>query len=528
MRFKFVLVSVLLCVLLVGCGTSESVQNANELVLAFGEEPESGFDPIKGSGHYGTSLFQSALFQRDLDLNIVGDLATGYELSEDRLVYTVTLRDGVKFSDGTEFGVQDVVFTYETAKKDGSSSVDLSNLESVEGSGNTVVFTLYEPDITFVSKMASLGIVPSGSYSSSYGENPIGTGPFAFVEWKKGEQLITKPNPYYYGEAVPFEKVTFLFVDESNASLLARSKSVDVVRIPVSDVDVSVDGYHVETVKTMDNRGVTFPMEKRDGRVSDERAIVPGAVVGNDITSDLAIRKAMNVAIDRQALIDGALNGQGSKAYSICDGMPWFNEEVMKFEDGNVEEAVKILEEAGWMLNEEGVRSKGGLVAKLNLYYAYKDRENLALAFADTGKKIGIEITPVYAEWSEIEPLMSSEMVLFGWGGYDPLELYYTYESSMGGFDYYNPNYYKNDVVDGYLHEALKSASLEEAYALFKKAQWDGVTGCSNLGDCPWVWMVNENHCYLVKDDLEIGRQKVQPHGGGWTMLDTISSWKRK
>ena len=540
-KFKKVL-PVLLCLfMLVGCGTTATNDevaveseapvetNDNELVLGFGYEPDGGFDPIRGSGHYGTSLFQSALFKRDVDLKVVEDLATDYELDEDRTTYTVTLRDGVKWSDGSDLSVDDVVFTYNTAKTEGTATVDLSNLESVEAvDDHTVAFHLATPDISFISKMVSLGIVPSKLYGEGYGENPVGTGPFEFVEWKKGEQLITKPNPYYYGEPVPFEKVTFLFLEPTQATVLAKMQGADVIRIPVTDVNVEFDGYHLETIKTMDNRGVTFPMPKRNGEVTGENTIVPGAVIGNDITSDLAVRKAFNIAIDRQAMIDGALNGQGTSAYSICDGTPWFNEEVMNFKDGDIEEANRILDEAGWVMGEDGVRSKDGLRAEMNLYYAYKDRENLALAFCETGKKIGFDLTPVYGEWSEIEPLMYSEMVLFGWGGYDPLELYYTYSSSMCGIDYYNPNYYSNKTVDAYLDAALQSATLEEAYDNFKKAQWDGETGCSNLGDAPWVWMVNENHCYLVKDNLEIGRQKVQPHGGGWPMLDTIANWKRK
>ena len=72
----------------------------------------------------------------------------------------------------------------------------------------------------------------------------------------------------------------------------------------------------------------------------------------------------------------------------------------------------------------------------------------------------------------------------------------------------------------------MSSDTVEELNENFKLAQWDGETGLSAKGDCPWVWLVNENHVYLVRDGLDIGRQKIQPHGGGWPMLDTISNWK--
>lgn len=501
--------------------------NHDELVLGLGYEPEGGFDPISGSGHYGTSLFQSALFKRDVDLNVVDDLATDYKISDDRLQYTVTIRDDALWSDDEKVTSKDVVFTYDLAKQEGTAAVDLTNLLEVEPVDDyTVLFTLKEPDIGFVSKMISLGIVPEHCYGDDYGEHPVGCGPFKFVEWKKGQQLITEPNENYYGDKVPFEKVTFLFLDPQTQVTTAKAKAADVVRIPVTEANTEFEGYHLETLKTMDNRGVSFPFVKRSGEVTDDSTIAPGSVIGNDITSDIAIRKAFDIAIDRQALIDGALNGHGTKASSICDGMPWFNEETAIKNDGDIEGAIKILEDAGWMLNEDGIREKDGMVADLDLWYAYKDRENIALAFAETGNKLGIHITPIYAEWSEVEPKMYSELVLFGWGGYDPLELYYSYSSTMRGKEYYNTNYYSNEVVDDYFNKALTAGSEEEAYDYFKKAQYDGTTGLSGMGDCPWVWMVNENHLYLVKDGLDIGKQKVQPHGGGWPVLDTISNWK--
>ena len=69
-------------------------------MLAVGSEPETGFDPTTGWGRYGSPLFQSTLLKRDHDLNIVNDIATVYEVSEDGKIWTVLLRDDVKFSDG--------------------------------------------------------------------------------------------------------------------------------------------------------------------------------------------------------------------------------------------------------------------------------------------------------------------------------------------------------------------------------------------------------------------------------------------
>lgn len=528
-RFSLLVTLFVAVGLLVGCGSTGGVHtpSEDELILAFGYEPEEGWDPIKGSTHYGTSLFQTGLFKRDIDLNIVEDLAESYELSDDGCTYTVTLRPDIKFSDGSDLTVDDVVFTYQTAKDDGSATVDLSNMKSVKAiSDNQVQFELVNADISFLAKMASLGIVPKASYTADYGKNPVGTGPFKFVSWKQGESLNVEPNPYYYGDKVPFKKITFLFVEGDQATVLAKAGQADVIRIPVEQANVEFEGYHLETLKTMDNRGVALPYVPNTGEVTDDNTIAPNSPIGNDVTSDIAIRKALNIAVDRQAIIDGALNGQGTAAYSLCDGTPWFNEDTVINNDGDIETANKMLDDAGWHKASDGIREKNGVRAQFTLWFAYQDRENIALAFVDAAKKCGIDAKAQYASWEEIEPKMYSEPVLFGWGDYNPLELYYNYSSSMRGHDYYNSGYYADDKVDSYLDAAMQSRNLDDCYSNLKKAQWDGECGLSSLGDAPWVWLVNENHLYLVKDGLDIGKQKVQPHGGGWPLLDTISNWK--
>ncbi|ERT57474.1 peptide/nickel transport system substrate-binding protein [Peptoniphilus koenoeneniae] len=508
-----------------------TAQVKDELVLGFGSEPEKGFDPITGWGHYGTSIFQSALLKRDLDLNIVNDLAKEYSLSEDKLTYNVTLRDDVKWSDGEKFTAKDVEFTYNLAKEKNAPGSNLSRLASAKATGDyTIELKLDKPDISFVSSMCSLPIVPEHAYDEkTYGSNPIGTGPYKMVEWKVGQQLIIEPNENYYGEKSPFKKITFLFFKDTDASLAtAKEKVCDVIRVPYTAHDINVEGYHIESLDTVDNRGISMPMEKNTGKVTGDETLAPGSPIGNNVTSDIAIRKALNIAIDRKKIIDEVLDGQGSVASSIADGMPWFNEETRITNDGDIEGAKKILAEGGWKLNDKGILEKDGVEAKFNLYLAYKDREDIALQFAKTAKELGIEVNVEYGDWDAITPHMYSDAIFFGWGGYDPLEMYYNYSGTMVGREYYNANYYDNKTVNEHFEKGLSATSAEGLNEEFKKAQFDGQTGLSSLGDCPWIWILNENHLYLVRDDLDIGKQKIQPHGGGWPIVDTISNWKWK
>lgn len=506
----------------------ETSHPKDELILGIGSEPEKGFDPIHEASHSSSLIFHSSLLKRDLDLNIVNDLAKDYKISDDKLTYTVTLKDDLKFSDGSPLTADDVVFSYTKAKEENTAGINLTRFVKAEKvDDKTLNLILEKPDISFTTTMASLGIVSKDKYKDGYGENPVGSGPFKLVEWKKGQEMIVEPNEYYYGDAVPFKKVTFIFFKDDDAALATAKEGLcDIIRIPYTAKDMEVEGFHQLSVKTVDNRGISLPVVANTGEVTDDKTLAPGAPIGNDVTSDIAIRKALNIAMDRQEIIDHVLNGEATKATSIADNLPWYNEETADIKDGDTEAAKKILDEAGWKEGPDGIREKDGLKAKFDLYYAYQDRENLAVYFAEKAKEIGIDVNPIYGDWDFFADKMYSQAVLFGWGGYDPLDMYYSYASKFRGYDYYNTNFYANERVDKYFEDGLSADNLEDFYDNFKKAQWDGEGGFSWKGDCPWVWLVNENHLYLVRDGLELGKTKIEPHSSRYTLIDSIVNWK--
>lgn len=492
----------------------------DELVLSIKGEPSNGFDPTTGWGRYGSPLFQSTLFKRDNDLNIVNDLAIGYEVSEDGKVWTVTLREDVTFSDGVNLTGEDVKFTFETALQKGSI-VDFTNLEKVEVENSfTVRFTLKSPQSTFIHSLVETGIVPVHAYSDKYAQQPIGSGPYEFVQWDKGQQLIVKANPNYYGNKPYFQRITFLFLNEDATFATAQAGQVDIAAIPATFTHKEVKGMRLEAIRSVDSRGIAFPYVE-SGHFTED-----GLPIGNDVTADPAIRKAMNVAIDRQALIDGVLDGYGSKAYTSVDGLPWWNEETV-FEDSNLLQAEQILADAGWIdSDDDGIVEKDGVKAQFSLYYPADDaiRQSLSIVVADMLKQLGIAINVEGASWDKIEQKMYSNAVMMGWGSHNPQELYNVYSSNFAGIEYYNTGFYKNDVVDGYLEKALTSNDVEEALSYWQKAQWDGTTGIS--ADTPWAWLVNIDHVYLIRDNLDIGNQRVQPHGHGWPLTSNIEQWK--
>lgn len=527
----FFIVIALFSAMLAGCTKETDRSKAigvvgvrDDLILAIGGEPEGGFDPTTGWGRYGSPLFQSTLFKRDSNLQIINDLATGYEISEDGLVWAVTLREDVKFSDGKPLTADDVVYTYETAANSGSV-IDLNVMEKAEALGQyKVSFTLKQPQSTFINILLATGIVPKHAHGADYAEKPMGSGPFKFVQWDKGQQLIVEVNPEYYGEKPFFKKLTFLFLSEDLAFAAAKTGGVDIASIPHTFGKQGVSGMRLETFESVDNRGIMFPF------VATGRKTSNGAAIGNDVTSDLAIRRAVNIAVDRRALVEGVLEGFGTPAYTVSDGLPWWNPDTV-IKDGSLEVAKEILATNGWAdTDKDGILEKNGLKAQFTLIYPSSDqtRQSLAIAVADMLKPLGISILAEGKSWGDIETMMYSNAVLFGWGSHDPLEMYNLYHSNTAGEGWYNTGYYANAVVDEYMNKALAATTEEEANEFWKRAQWDGITGFAAKGDAPWAWLVNLKHLYLINEKLEIGSQKIQPHGHGWPITDSIVEWRWK
>jgi len=502
----------------------EAAYAPRELVLAVGSEPEAGFDPTTGWGRYGSPLFQSTLLKYDHELNIVYDLATGYQISEDGTQYTVTIRSDAKFSDGTPVTADDVKYTFDTAASSGSV-VDLQILKRVDAiDAGTVQFTLKEAQSTFIYNLVATGIVPRHAHGPDYAAKPLGSGPFQLVQWDRGQQLIVSANPYYYDVKPYFEKITFLFLSEDAAFAAVKAGTVDVAYIPAIFSKQEVPGMRLETVPTVDNRGIMFPYVPSGGTTAE------GYPIGNDVTADIAIRKAINTAIDRNALIAGVLEGRGTPAYSAADGLPWWNPDSV-IQDGDADAAKMLLKNGGWEDRDgDGILEKGSLKAEFTLLYPASDtiRQSLAIAAADMIRPLGIQIHVEGKSWDDIRKLMYSNAVLNGWGSHDPLEMYNLYSSKYAGVGYYNTGFYHNDTVDRYLDAALAARTTEEANEYWKKAQWDGQTGFSARGDAPWAWLVNLDHLYLVKEGLDIGTQKIHPHGHGWPVTDNISEWRWK
>lgn len=525
---KFSALLLALALSLTACGgdpqqaeDGSSAPSKDSVVIAIGSEPET-LDPTQGWGHGNSPIVQSTLVKYTASLAFENDLATGYTLSDDGLVWTFTIRDDAYFTDGKKVTAADVAFTLETAKA-AQGSVDLTYMERAEAlDETTVAVTLSQPTSIFLNTLASIGIVPRHAYGQDYGRNPIGSGPYKFVEWRPQEQILFTANEDYYGGAPAIKNVAIVFMSEDAALAAVQSGQVDVAYSTATLGSTAVEGYHVEAVASADNRGFTLPMLPDEGKTT-----ASGAPIGNNVTCNREIRQAIAYAIDRQLVAEAVLGGFGRPAYSENDAMPWNNPEVVIETDRDY--ARRLLADAGWAdADGDGIVERDGLKAEFTCIYPSGDsvRQAVAMAAAEQVLEVGIRINVEGVSWDEITRRMFSEAVMMGWGSAIPNETYYLYRSEGALLDdFYNPEGYRSDVTDSYLDAAMEALTVEEANRNWRLVQWDGSTGASMRGECPWVWIVNLDHVTFVRDGLSIGEQPIHGHGHGLPLIQNLQEW---
>lgn len=369
------------------------------------------------------------------------DLAVSQQVSDDSMVYIFKIREDAKFSDGNVLTAEDVVFTFETSMQK-ASAADLIMLDKVEAKDTyTVAFYLKHPWSTFPFVLSEVGIVPKHAYNENYGDNPIGSGAWKVADFKKDQQLVLVPNEHYYGKKPNFKKVTILKLDEDAALAGAKSGQLDLVLVDSEFDKTKVEGMKLLKMKAIDAFVVNLPTvaESQDGE----------NIVGNNVTNDPAIRKALNIGIDRQTIVNNSLSGIGETAYGAIADLPWSNSNV--FSDNKIQEAKEILEKAGWLDSDsDGIREKNGVKAEFVVAGRSNDqvRYNTVVALAENAKQFGINIIHKSAPWVECRVARATP-TCWVFGKPNPIEFYRYYHSSQIGKSVIgNPASYSNMLVD--------------------------------------------------------------------------------
>ncbi|WP_396048618.1 ABC transporter substrate-binding protein [Aeromicrobium sp. UC242_57] len=273
--------------------------------------PET-LNPVAGYANTGKGKINEGLLTlrgtADGLPDLVPNLAAALpKISPDAKTWTVTLTPDVTFSDGSALDSEDVVATYRAIADEKSASPiagDLVNLKSVEAvDEETVRFTLEAPQVSF-GTLLLIGIAPSEKITlgqkveeSTLNQEPVGTGPYV-VQSFSPERLVLEPSPTYRGDAPQIKKIVYVVAadDNTRAQRMTAGEFDGTVLPPrLAETFSDRDDFEVVAAKTADWRGLSLPYD-------------------NPFTADPAARLALNIGIDREAIIDGVLAGRGRSA----------------------------------------------------------------------------------------------------------------------------------------------------------------------------------------------------------------------
>ncbi|GAA4025774.1 ABC transporter substrate-binding protein [Allokutzneria multivorans] len=520
--------SVLIVVAAVSACTTPSApdrqtgQDRTAMVLADGYEPET-LNPLLGFGEEGASKLFDGLVEHRADRSVRAALAAEVpQPSPDGTTWTVKLRPGVKFHDGTTFGSEDVVATYRAVLDPAFASTVRSNysmVTAVDSDGPTTVrFTLAYPYAPFVHRMV-LGIVPSESVAqpgplerSPLNAKPVGTGPYKLTEWRRGDRMVMEANDDYFLGAPKVRKLTVVFaIDDNTRAQRMRAGEFDGTALPPLAANGMTDVKGAQVIKhsSADYRTVVMPMN-------------------NPVTGDRAMRLALNYAMNRGGMIQALLGGKGQPASTpIPQALPEFVEPTAQFRYDK-EEAARLLEQAGWVLGADGVRARGPQRASFSLMYPAGDsvRKDLAQAFASDAKAVGVEVKLEGLGWEAIEPRMGADALVLGGGNpFDPdLKSYPLLHSSFAANGFNNPGSYRNAQVDAALDAGRKETDPAQRVAYYRQFQR------AYAADPAMVFLVFLDHTYVVRDGWTGYQEVVDPHTHGltWGPWWNVQSWVPK
>ena len=454
---------VLLTVSLVSAGATVTVLAEEETTLVYGSGDYTRINPAMDEHGEINILIFNGLTAHDGDNQVVPGLAESWDFDDETNTYTFHMAEDAKWQDGEPVTAEDVKFTIEAIMDPENGSENAPNYEDVEEinviDDHTVAFKLEDKNVAFLDYM-TMAVLPKhllegeDMQTSDFFRNPVGTGPYKIEFWDEGQAITLVKNEDYFKGEPSIDKIVFKIVPDDNAKALQlKSGELDLALLTPKDAAAFADdeAYTCYDMKTSDYRGIMFNFENEYWQKN--RDLIPAVCYG----------------LDRQAIIDAVILGQGMPAYGPLQRNIYNYEDVEHY-DYNPEKAKEILEAAGCEMGDDGFYYRDGEKVGFVISVSAGDqvRIDMAQIAAQELKEIGMDVSveiPAQTDWA------GQMAFLIGWGSpFDADDHTYKVFGTDKGANYSG---YSNADVDKYLKEARQSADPEvraEAYANFQKA----------------------------------------------------------
>ena len=449
---------VVLSVMLVSQGSTRQLEHKFTTVVLAHDNDITGLIPFEhanmSSGRIEDVLY-NRLFDYDEDMNIVPVLAEHYEMINDDKTLRIKIREGVRFHNGDELTAEDIAFGFQHWR---DARVKAHMIDAMD---TTEVLDKYTLDVHLKYPYSPLlGNIVAGFSAVSkkaitedpdYKNNPVGTGPYKFVEWKPSERVVVEAfDDYFLGRPEVDQLVYVPVVETTNRTMGLEARDIHI-------------SYDIDPV----DKGI---IHSRRGLDYDE---MPGTRISyviintqREMLNDVRVRNALALAIDREGIISAVLMGAGELAQTPVP------QQVFGY-SGEVEPIVQNMEKARELLEEAGIEQG----TRLSLLTADRG-ENLSIAqiIQANLRDIGIDLVIDIVEWGtylEYSALGRHDIALGGWStgtGDADYALYPLLHSSASGSQG-NRSFYSNPQVDELLDEARNNMDRQVRLANYQAIQ---------------------------------------------------------
>ena len=455
---KFLCVLITLLMVLSGCGGKTEPAEKNSLNFGISGEP-TGLDPATSNEQMAWAVFYQVydtLIYRETDGTYSPRLAERWDVSEDGMQLTFSLKKGVKFHNGEELVAEDVVFTVDRLLESPyTSDIVVGIKEAVALDDYTVQINMEHPYGAILDCISEVNfsIVNKEAveeYGDQYTRNPVGTGPYKFISWNSGEKIELEACDDYYRGEPSIKKLTFKIMnDSSTAAIALETSNLDFLsHAPITDRENLMNNENIEWYETEILGCVFVAFNNETGIFSDPR-----------------LRQAVSYAIDKEAMIEGAVEGLGRPLESLIPPTCFGYSEDFKGYEYNLEKARSLMEEAGYPNGFTAV-----LKTNEGVNY-YKPAEVLQGQLSKIGIDLKIEKMERGAYFDDIYN-SNFELTVYNTTAPVPdadtiLDFYFHSDNIESGLNFSRT---RNSELDALLDEAQRSMDSEKRLELYTKA----------------------------------------------------------
>lgn len=477
MRKAFALGLILSLLVFAGCSSPAK----KSLVVAIPTDPD-GFHPHQSvaaaSAEIAFNIFEG-LVKAAPDGTVIPALADDWNISSDGLEYTFILREEVKFHNGRELTADDVIYCLNRLIDPDTTAKarDFTGVQSIEAQDKNIVITLDKPDAAFLALLTEFGasIYPPEA-EELLSTQPVGTGPFTMENWEPNNLLtLVKFQEYWNPELPKLDEVTLQIVPEPTTAVNGlRTGHIDL--IPRLEPDYLHQVEDDPQLKVIDS-----PMN-----------LVQLLAVNNSVKpfDDVRVRQALNYAIDREKIIQGAAWGRGNAIGSnLSPVMDIWYKDLTDMYPHNPQEAKRLLSEAGY---------PNGFKAKLHLPAPYPLHRGAGEIIADQLEEVGIQLEIQVIEWGTwLEQIYTNrefELTVVGFTGkLDPNSVLNRYQSTSSR----NFGNFSSQDYDELLARGLEETDLDERVAIYHQLQTILAEEASN------VYIMDPNQLAVMNKSIE-------------------------